>query len=53
MTTDFGYNGKTINISGPAKPSGKSQTLGTRTEDKWYADIKNIPTIYVSMIINV
>ena len=40
MTTDFGYNGKTINAGGPIKPSGKNQPLDPRTEVKLYADIK-------------
>ena len=53
MATDFGYNGKTINISGPAKPSGKNQPLDPRTEVKLYADIKSIPSPYVGMIITV
>ena len=53
MATDFGYNEKTINISGPAKPSGKNQPLDPRTEVKLYADIENIPSPYVGMIITV
>ena len=53
MATDFSYNGKTINISGPAKPSGKNQPLDPRTEVKLYADIESIPSPYVGMIITV
>ena len=53
MATDFTYNDKTINISGPAKPSGKNQPLDPRTEVKLYADIESIPSPYVGMIITV
>lgn len=53
MATDFSYNGKTINISGPAKPSGKNQPLDPRTEVKLYADIESIPSPYIGMIITV
>lgn len=53
MATDFSYGNKTINISGPAKPSGKNQPLDPRTEVKLYADIKNIPSPYIGMIITV
>ncbi len=53
MATDFTYNNKTINISGPAKPSGKNQPLDPRTEVKLYADIKSIPSPYVGMIVTV
>ena len=44
MATDFSYNGKTINSSGPIKPSGKNQPLDPRTEVKLYADIESIPS---------
>lgn len=53
MATDFSYNGKTINSSGPIKPSGKNQPLDPRTEVKLYADIESIPSPYVGMIITV
>ena len=53
MTTDFSYNGKTINSGGPIKPSGINQPLDPRTEVKLYADIESIPSPYVGMIITV
>lgn len=53
MTTDFTYNNKTIDITGPAKPSGVNQPLDPRTEVKLYADIESIPNPYVGMIITV
>ena len=53
MTTDFTYGNKTINASGPIKPSGKNQPLDPRTEVKLYADIESIPSPYVGMIITV
>ena len=53
MATDFSYDNKTINSSGPIKPSGKNQPLDPRTEVKLYADIKSIPNPYVGMIITV
>ena len=53
MATDFSYNEKTINSSGPMKPSGINQPLDPRTEVKLYADIKLIPNPYVGMIITV
>ena len=53
MATDFSYNEKTINSSGPIKPSGINQPLDPRTEVKLYADIKLIPNPYVGMIITV
>ena len=53
MATDFSYNGKTINSSGPIKPSGKNQPLDPRTEVKLYADIESIPSPYIGMIITV
>lgn len=53
MTTDFTYGNKAFNISGPIKPSGKNQPLDLRTEVKLYADIENIPTPYIGMIITV
>ena len=53
MATDFSYNEKTINSSGPIKPTGINQPLDPRTEVKLYADIKLIPNPYVGMIITV
>ena len=53
MATDFSYNDKTINSSGPIKPTGINQPLDPRTEVKLYADIKLIPNPYVGMIITV
>lgn len=53
MATDFSYGNKTINSSGPMKPSGKNQPLDPRTEVKLYADIETIPNPYVGMIITV
>ena len=53
MATDFSYNEKTVNSSGPIKPSGINQPLDPRTEVKLYADIKLIPNPYVGMIITV
>ena len=53
MTTDFGYDNKTINSTGPVKPSGINQPLDPRTEVKIYADIESIPNPYVGMIITV
>ena len=49
MATDFSYSNKTINISGPAKPTGINQPLDPRTEVKLYADIESIPSPYVGM----
>lgn len=53
MSTDFGYDDKTINSTGPIKPSGINQPLDPRTEVKLYADIKTIPNPYVGMVITV
>ena len=53
MATDFSYNEKTIDSSGPIKPSGINQPLDPRTEVKLYADIKLIPNPYIGMIITV
>ena len=53
MATDFSYGNKTINSSGPIKPTGKNQPLDPRTEVKLYADIESIPSPYVGMIITV
>ena len=53
MATDFSYNDKTINSNGPIKPTGINRPLDPRTEVKLYADIENIPSPYVGMIITV
>ena len=53
MATDFTYNNKTINSSGPIKPSGKNQPLDPRTEVKLYANIESIPSPYIGMTITV
>lgn len=53
MATDFSYNDKTINSTGPIKPTGINQPLDPRTEVKLYADIESIPSPYVGMIITV
>ena len=53
MATDFTYGNKTINSSGPIKPSGKNQPLDPRTEVKLYADIESIPNPYIGMKITV
>ena len=53
MSTDFGYDNKTINSTGPIKPSGINQPLDPRTEVKLYADIETIPNPYVGMVITV
>lgn len=53
MSTDFGYDDKTINSTGPVKPSGINQPLDPRTEVKLYTDIKTIPNPYVGMVITV
>lgn len=53
MATDFNYENKTINSSGPIKPSGKDMPSDPRTRVKLYADIKSIPNPYVGMLITV
>ena len=53
MTTDFNYNNKTIDSSGPIKPSGTDQPGDPRTRVDFYSDIKLIPNPYVGMIITV
>ena len=53
MTTDFGYNGKTINSNGGFKPSGKNTPIDVRTRVNTFADIESIPNPYVGMIITV
>ena len=53
MTTDFNYNNKTINSSGPIKPSGTDQPGDPRTRVESYSDIESIPNPYVGMIITV
>ena len=53
MTTDFNYNNKTIDSSGPIKPSGKDQPGDPRIRVESYSDIESIPNPYVGMIITV
>ena len=53
MTTDFNYDNKTINSSGPIKPSGTDQPGDPRTRVESYSDIELIPNPYVGMIITV
>ena len=53
MTTDFNYGNKTVNSSGPIKPSGKDMPGDPRTRVNTFADIANIPVPYVGMIITV
>lgn len=53
MTTDFNYNNKTIDSSGPIKPSGTDQPGDPRTRVDFYSDIESIPNPYVGMIITV
>ena len=53
MATDFSYNRKTINASGPIKPSGKDMPGDPRTRVNTFADIKNIPNPYIGMPITV
>ena len=53
MTTDFNYNNKTIDSSGPIKPSGKDQPGDPRTRVESYSDIESIPNPYIGMIITV
>ena len=53
MATDFSYDNKVVDSSGPIKPSGKNQPLDPRTEVKLYADIESIPSPYIGMIITV
>ena len=53
MATDFNYNSKTINASGPLKPTGKDMPVDARTRVETYADIQSIPNPYVGMVITV
>ena len=53
MATDFTYGNKTINASGPIKPSGKDMPGDPRTRVNTFADIANIPLPYVGMPITV
>ena len=47
MTTDFGYNGKTIDSNGGFKPSGKNTPIDVRTRVNTFADIASIPSMKV------
>lgn len=53
MATDFSYNDKTIQITGPIKPGGKDMPGDARTRVDVYADIEKIPNPYVTMKITV
>ena len=53
MATDFNYGNKTVNSSGPIKPSGKDMPGDPRTRADTFADIVNIPVPYVGMIVTV
>ena len=53
MTTDFNYNNKTIDSSGPIKPSGTDQPGDPRTRVDFYSDIELIPNPYIGMIVTV
>ena len=53
MTTDFNYDNKIINSSGPIKPSGKDQPGDPRTRVELYSDIELIPNPYIGMIVTV
>ena len=53
MATDFNYNNKTIDSSGPIKPSGTDQPGDPRTRVDFYSDIESIPNPYIGMIVTV
>ena len=53
MATDFNYSNKTVEMSGPIKPSIKNAPGDARTRVERYADIASIPVPYVGMIITV
>lgn len=53
MATDFNYGDKTINASGPIKPSGKDMPGDPRTRVDTFADIASIPVPYVGLRITV
>ena len=53
MATDFNYENRTVNASGPVKPSGKNMPGDPRTRVNTFADIASIPVPYVGMIITV
>ena len=53
MTTDFNYNNKTIDSTGPIKPSGTDQPGDPRTRVDFYSDIESIPNPYIGMIVTV
>ena len=53
MSTDFGYDNKTINSTGPIKPSGTDQPGDPRTRVDFYSDIESIPNPYIGMIVTV
>lgn len=53
MSTDFTYNNKLINTSGPLKPTGKDQPLDARGRVTLYSDIESIPNPYLGMKVTV
>lgn len=53
MSTDFSYDDKTINSTGPIKPSGTDQPGDPRTRVDFYSDIESIPNPYIGMIVTV
>ena len=53
MATDFNHGNKTINSSGPIKPSGKDMPGDPRTRVNTFADIESIPNPYIGMIFTV
>ena len=53
MSTDFSYDNKTIDSTGPIKPSGKDQPGDPRTRVDFYSDIESIPNPYIGMIVTV
>ena len=53
MSTDFTYNNKLINSSGPFRPTEKDMPNDGRTRVNSYADIANIPMPYIGMNITV
>ena len=53
MSTDFTYNNKLINSSGPFRPTEKDMPNDGRTRVNSYSDIANIPMPYIGMNITV
>ena len=53
LATDFNYGNKTINASGPIKPSGKDMPQDPRTRINTYSEKETIPNPFVGMIVTV